>query len=134
MRHIMIIVLFVLSLNATSITMQSSYKTALKEAKKADRPLLIYLSMPHCKTCEYMNREVLNQTKIVSYLNKYYIVVHLDSDDHTLPRKLRANVSPVFHFIDPRTDEMIESIMGGRNASKFLKLLKYSYRDYRDGP
>jgi len=132
MRHIMIIVLFMLSLNATSITMQSSYKAALKEAKKTDRPLLIYLSMPHCKTCEYMNKKVLNQEKIVSYLNNHYIVVHLDSDDHTLPRKLRANVSPVFHFIDPRDGEMIESIMGGRNTSKFLKLLKYSYRDYKD--
>ena len=133
MRYILLLFAVVFSLNALNLTMQSDYKTALKVAKKLHRPLLIYLSMPHCKTCEYMNREVLNQTKIVSYLNKYYIVVHLDSDDHTLPRKLRANVSPVFHFIDPRDGEMIESIMGGRDTSKFLKLLKYSYHDYRDG-
>ena len=132
MRHVMILFLFAFSLNASSIIIQSDYLTALKVAKEKDRPLLIYLSMPHCKTCEYMNKKVLNQSDIITYLNTYYIVIHLDADDHQLPRKLRVNVSPVYHFIDPRSGQMIESIIGGRKASKFLKLLKRSYKDYQD--
>jgi len=132
MRYILLLFAVVFSLNASNLTMQSDYKTALKVAKKLHRPLLIYLSMPHCKTCEYMNKEVLNSADIVTYLNTHYIVVHLNADDHTLPRKLRSNVFPVYHFIDPRSGDMIESIMGGRNASKFLKLLKSSYRDYEE--
>jgi len=134
MRHILLFFILIFTLNASTITMQSDYKTALQVAKKKQQPLLIYLSMPHCKTCEYMNKEVLNRVDIVTYINTHYIVVHLNADDHTLPRKLRTNVSPVFHFIDPRSGEMIESIRGGRSTSKFLKLLQRSYSDYKATP
>ena len=59
-------------------------------------------------------------------------MVHLYTNDRTLPEDLKVEMSPVFHFIDSQNGEMIESIMGGRDAKRFLELLKRSYQDYED--
>ncbi|MGB6018398.1 MAG: DUF255 domain-containing protein, partial [Sulfurimonadaceae bacterium] len=112
--------------------MQEDYTVALKKAKKEDKPLMLYLYMLNCNACNYMNNEVFTDKRVVDYLTKNYVVVKLYTNDRGLPKELRVEMSPVFHFLNSQNSEMIESIIGGRNAEKFLKLLKNSYADYKE--
>ena len=128
MRYLLIIFLTVISLYA--LEMEEDYNGALKKAKVQERPLMAYLYMGNCRTCAYMDREVFSNPEVREYLEKHYVVVHLYTNDRTLPKDLKVEMSPVFHFINSQNGEMIESIMGGRDAKRFLELLKRSYQNY----
>ena len=132
MKYILILLLMMSSLQGYSLDMQEEYTEALQKAKNEDKPLLVYLFMLNCLTCEYMDGEVFQDKKVVDYLRKNYVVVKLYTNDRSLPKELRVEMSPVFHFINGQNGEMIESIMGGRSARKFLKLLRKSYDDYKE--
>lgn len=132
MKFILVLLLLFSSLHGLSVDIQEEYTSALKKAKKEDKPLLVYLFMLNCYTCEYMDGEVFQDKKVVTYLRKNYVVVKLYANDRSLPEELRVEMSPVFHFINGQNGEMIESIMGGRSARKFLKQLKNSYEDYKE--
>ena len=129
-RSVVILLFFTLVMSAHEVEMYEDYPEALAKAKAEERPLLIYLYMLNCKTCDYMNREVFTDSEVVTYLSENYVVVHLYTNDRTLPEPLRVELSPVFHFIDAQNGEMIESIMGGRHAGKFLELLRKSHTAY----
>jgi len=128
MRYILIIFLTVISLCA--LEMEEDYDDALAKAKVQERPLMAYLFMRNCRTCAYMDREVFSDPEVRDYLEHHYVVVHLYTNDRSLPEDLKVKMSPVFHFIDSQNGEMIESIMGGRDAKRFLQLLKRSYKEY----
>ncbi len=131
MRYLLIVFLTVISLHA--LVMEENYDDALRKAKVQERPLMAYLYMRNCRTCAYMDREVFSDPEVRKYLEQHYVVLHLYTNDRTLPEDLKVEMSPVFHFIDSHNGEMIESIMGGRDAKRFLELLKRSYKDYIDG-
>ena len=132
MKFILVLLLTLGSLHGLSIDIQESYTVAMKKAKEENKPLMIYLYMLNCYPCEYMDDHIFTDKKVNDYLAKNYVVVHLYTNDKELPKKLRVDMSPVFHFINPQNGEMIESIMGGRDADRFLKLLQNSYLDYKE--
>ena len=132
MKYILFLLLMISSLQGYSLDVQEEYTEALQKAKNEEKPLLVYLYMLNCLTCEYMDGEVFQDKEVVDYLRKNYVVVKLYTNDRSLPDELRVEMSPVFHFINGQNGEMIESIMGGRSARKFLKLLRKSYDDYKE--
>ena len=132
MKFILVLLLTLGSLHGLSIDIQESYPEALAKAKKENKPLMIYLYMLNCQTCEYMENHIFADKEVNDYLAKNYVVVHLYTNDKELSKELRVDMSPVFHFINPQNGEMIESIIGGRDANRFLKLLQNSYLDYKE--
>ena len=132
MRILWILLLTLGTLQAVSIDMQESYSVALEKAKNEDKPLLVYLYMLNCNTCKYMDNEAFRDEKVIDYLNKNYVVVKLYTNNRGLPKELRVEMAPVFHFIDSQSGEMLESIIGGRDPHRFLKQLQNSFADYRE--
>ena len=112
--------------------MEEEYSVALQKAKVEHKPLLAYLYMLNCDTCEYMNKIVFTNPEVIAYLDKHYVVVHLYTNSKDLPVDFRVKVSPVFHFLNSSNGEMLESIIGGRKPKKFLRLLRSSYGAYLD--
>ncbi len=131
MRFLLALLLTLTALNAASISWQHNYQKALSKAKSEDKPLMLYLYLPNCKSCGYMNENVFSDRQIIDYLGKNYVAVKLYPNDSGLPIELRSEMSPVFFFLNSQNSEVIESIMGGKNAEKFLKLLQESYDGYK---
>lgn len=130
---IWVVLLFVWgALHAVPLEMYERYAVALQKAKESDKPLLVYLHRRNCHACDYMENTILPEPKVAAYLNANYIVVRLYTNDKELPKALRAEMSPVFHFLNPQNNEMIESIIGGRNVEKFMHLLQNVYNDYKE--
>jgi thioredoxin-related protein len=100
------------------------YDSALSEAKKTHRPLMLFLSKPHCKTCRFMKEKVFTDTKVQAYLQKHYVAAELNIRDKTLPGSYRMPMSPVFTFIDPERSEIVEQIIGGRKSTAFMHTLQ----------
>jgi len=130
MRILWILLVMISLSQAHTVEMYEDYSEALGAAKVQQRPLLIYLYMLNCKTCVYMDDAVFADERVVDYLLDNYIVLHLYTNDRSLPQELRVDMSPVFHFIDPSDEGMIESIIGGRDPEHFLELLERGHRLY----
>lgn len=131
MRILFALLLTLTLLEAASVRWQHNYQKAINAAKTENKPLLVYLYLPGCKTCEYMNSHVFNDKDVAAFMAKNYIAVKLYPNDRDLPEKFRTEISPVFYFVNSQDSEMIESVMGGKNAEKFLELLQESFTTYR---
>jgi len=131
--RILIALLFLLeALYGASISWERNYPKALDKAKRADKPLMVYLYLPDCGTCNYMNKNVFTQRGVIDYLEKNYVAVKLYTNDKGLPDELKSEMAPVFHFIDPRSSKKIETVIGGKNAESFLELIEESYGAYKE--
>lgn len=118
-----IFLLFSLTLSGGTLTWHSDYNEAFNIAKKEHKLFMLFLTQPGCKTCVYMRDKTLQDTKVKTYLQTHFIVAELYMQARSLPRRYRAQMSPVFTFIDPEEDDIVEQIMGGRTPKRFLQTL-----------
>ena len=132
MRLLLALLLALTALNAATIGWQHNYQKALAKAKGGDKPLLVYLYLPNCKSCSYMNDNVFSDKRVIDYVEKNYVAVKLYPNDKGLPQALQSGMSPVFYFLNSQNAEVIESVMGGKNAEKFLELLQKSHDGYKE--
>ena len=121
-----------ITLLALDLEVYTDYERAIKEANRSEKALLIYLYQEGCSTCAYMDQHVFTDKKVLVYLSKHYTVLHVKSHNTSLPKRFYADMSPVFHFVNPSDGSMIESIMGGRQPKAFLSKLQKSYLEYKD--
>lgn len=132
MRTLMITLLLSLGLHAASLDWSRSYEKGLESAKVTNKPLLLYLCMPGCGTCRFMNEEVFTDRDVKAYLQKHFVYVKLYGDDKSLPEDLKMPMAPVFHFIDPRSNERIDTIVGGKRVDAFLDTLESILETYNN--
>ncbi|MCJ7765280.1 MAG: thioredoxin family protein [Thiovulaceae bacterium] len=100
MRFLLALLLSLTALNAASISWQHDYQMALSKAKSEDKPLMVYLYLPNCKTCSYMNKNVFRAKSVTDYMGKNYVAVKLYPNDSGLPAALRSEISPVFFSLN----------------------------------
>ena len=116
--------LFTLSLYASDVAWFDSYIKAAQAAKTQNKPMLVFMNKPGCGSCEYMKENVFTDESVVAYLNENYISVSLDIYTNDAPKELQVTVTPVFHFLNSDTSQAIETLIGGKTAPFFVKLLK----------
>lgn len=113
-----------LGLNASEVAWSSSYIAASQTAKDENRPMLVFMNKPGCGSCAYMKENVFTDAAVIAYLNDNYVAISLDIHKNDAPADLQVNVTPVFHFLKPDGSKSQESLIGGKTAPFFLKLLK----------
>jgi len=124
MKNLILLVLLTLSVCASDVKWFDSYAKALKTAKNANKPMLLFMNKPGCGSCAYMKENVFTDAAVVEYLNSNYVAVSLDIHTNDAPEELQVNVTPVFHFLNSDGSKSIETLVGGKTAPFFLKLLK----------
>ena len=124
MRPFFLLALLALALAAEPIRWVDDYDRAFAQARAAHKPLMLFLTRPGCKSCTYMREAVLTDDAVQAYVNARFIAAELPIRAPGLPEKYRVEVSPVFTFIDPAEDEIVEQIIGGKKAAPFLKTLQ----------
>jgi len=124
MRPFVLLTLLALTLGAAPVRWVGDYETAFAQARAAHKPLMLFLSRPDCRSCTYMREAVFTDNAVQAYVNARFIAAELPIRDPGLPEKYRVEVSPVFTFIDPAEDEIVEQIIGGKKAMPFLKMLQ----------
>lgn len=116
--------LFSISLLASEVSWFHSYSQAAQVAKQNQKPMLVFMNKPGCGSCQYMKENVFTNQSIIEYLNAHYVSISLDINTNDAPQKLQVKVTPVFHFLTSSGEKSIETLIGGKTAPYFLKLLK----------
>ena len=80
---------------SASIQWRRDWETALEEAKKADRPLLLELYLEGCPHCRRLDTETHADAAVAVALNERFIPVRLEGRGHMdLVKKLAVTGAP----------------------------------------
>jgi thioredoxin-related protein len=99
------------------------FDTALHEAQKSNKVIVLKAMTEHCHFCKKMDREVLIDASVVKALTKDFIVVQVDITKSSLPLGLTAELTPTFFFIN-KNKKVLQKIVGSWNVEDFLEILK----------
>lgn len=123
MRAILGLIFMIISVFGGDIVWQTSYKEAVEKAKNESNPMVLFMNQPGCGACEYMKKNVLSDPQIVEYLNAHYVAVSLDIHKNDAPEQFQVKVTPVFHFVRGDGSIIQPTLIGGKTAPFFIKLL-----------
>jgi hypothetical protein len=112
------------SLFSNELVWLNNYNNALLQSKKSNKPLLIYYTMPGCKACIFMKKDVFTNQEISIFLKENFVLLELDVKNKDVPENLRAKVTPTFEFINFKEQRVADTIIGGKKAFKFLELIE----------
>ena len=124
MKKLLLLTLMTLGLYASEVSWPTSYVTASQTAKAENKPMLVFMNKPGCGSCAYMKENVFTDAAIIAYLNNNFISISLDVHENDAPKALQVTVTPVFHFLNADGSKSQETLIGGKTAPFFLKLLK----------
>ena len=125
MRKIFIIlILSAVTLLSSGIKWEDDYHSALKEAKKQNKPVLFISSRHTCKYCVMLEETTFQDQRVIKGLNQDFISVTSYSDERDyMPRELWRPGTPAIWFLLPSGEPMFEPIMGAIDANNFLQAL-----------
>lgn len=110
-----------------NLLFSASFETALNEAKKTHKMLLVELVMESCSYCEKMDKYVLSNDEVKQILNDHYIFIKLDIHKDDIPEILTSRLTPTFYFINASEGKIIKDIIGASSKSQFLAYLETQY-------
>lgn len=99
-----------------------SYKTALENAKKENKPVFIMLYADWCPHCNQMKKEVFSDSKVMDFLNKNYVCVwkNIEKEEGiALKNKFNTKSLPAFLFLDAN-ETLLYVLKGGMKSPEFL--------------
>lgn len=90
---------------ATEMGFERDYKTALKKAEVANKPLMMVLGADYCPWCRKFERNTLSSTLIKPILDKEVITLVVDKkfDVESFPSEFQTQLTPKVFFINPKT-------------------------------
>jgi thioredoxin-related protein len=103
----------------------SMYQKALSLVQEKDSSTLVMLKLTsqECHFCKKMDKEVLADASVHTFIEKHFIVVDIDVKNEEVPLNLTYKVTPTFFFID-KHENVIYKIQGSWNKKDFIDLLE----------
>ncbi len=105
-----------------------SYKTAIENAKKENKPVFVMLYADWCPHCNQMKKEVFSDPKVMDFLNKNYVCVwkNIEKEEGTaLKNKFKTNSLPAFLFLDSN-ETVLYALKGELKTPEFLAEANYA--------
>lgn len=109
---------------AEVLSYETSYEVAVKKAKKYKKNILLVLVANYCPWCRKFEQRVLSKNDVNTQIHKNYIPLIINKEKDSFPQKYNQSFSPIVYFIDYKTLESYESVVGYNNKDEFLYLLK----------
>ncbi|NWF65997.1 MAG: thioredoxin family protein [Campylobacterales bacterium] len=113
-----------LTLFASELKFYNSMDTSLIDAKKSEKNILLFLTQEGCPACEYMKDVVLEDEVVKNYLLNNFLVVEYDINKDGTPKGFKAYGTPTIYFLDSDKKEIAKKVVGARQKSDFLEILK----------
>lgn len=104
---------------------ETDYNTALAKAKKAGKPLLLFMTTSYCPWCRKLENRILSQNDIDAKVKNKYIPVMLDLDkDKFLDKFAKTRFTPILYIINSKDESTEHKFVGYNNRGEFLRVLK----------
>jgi len=95
------------------------YLSALKEAKRTGKIIMLAIRAMDCPYCDKMEKETLSDGSVQSALETDFVTVHYNQDLEPLPLGIQEGMTPNFIFVDK--DENIMNMYPGMRTPKEFK-------------
>ncbi|PHS57067.1 MAG: thioredoxin [Sulfurimonas sp.] len=122
MRFLLLVCLILSSLWATNLDWIHDYDKALKEAKKENKDVYLFIGADRCRFCDRFKDFTLSDKDIMKRLRDEYILVYLSRNQHYIPDKYEKYQVPRHYFLTSK-GEIIFETRGGREIAGFNDLL-----------
>jgi len=110
---------------AKEMKYETDYKAALEKAKKANKPLMVFMSTSYCPWCRKLESQILAKEHIDRKIHEKYVPVMLNFDEKKFPEYLtKVRITPTLYIVNPKSEKIEEKVVGYNNRSAFLHLLK----------
>jgi len=104
---------------------ETDYQVALEKAKKANKPLMVFMSTFYCPWCRKLESQILAKDTIDQTIHEKYVPVMLNFDEKQFPENLaQTRITPTLYIVNSENEKIEEKVIGYNNRSAFLHLLK----------
>ncbi len=111
-----------------SLNWEQDIRSAWQLAVKADRPMLVFLTMDDCIYCKKMKRTTLRDRQVVRDLQSQFVSVTLNvKDAPDLVKLLKVKSFPTTVIIETNGD-VVESIAGFQSVKQLRERLHKTLR------
>lgn len=124
MKLLLLPFLFAFSLLAAEPDWLMDFDEAKARAAAENKPIMMMISRVGCPACEYMEDFVLVDDEIRTYLDAYFVSLHLDVDETEIPKGFRVFGTPTFYFLDPSGKKIGRQLAGALKKGPFLEKLR----------
>ncbi len=108
----------------SKLKFETSYDKALEKAKKLNKPLMLILVTNYCPWCKKFEDRVLYKKDIYEKIKKDFVAVIINKEKDKFPKKFDKSITPIIHFIDPKTQKSFKTIVGYHNKDEFIYIIK----------
>ena len=110
---------------AADMGYETNYKTALDKAKKAGKPLMLFMTTSYCPWCRKLENRILSQSDIDKSIKEKYIPVTLNLDKDSYPKQFAdTRFTPILYIVNSTTEKIEHQFVGYSTRDEFLHLLK----------
>lgn len=112
---------------ADSITWRTSLGSALQEAQKTKRPLVVYFSTTWCGPCQIMKRTTFKDASVIQE-SKKWVMVQIDGDkEPQLVKKYKVDGYPTMLALKPN-GAIVSRASGGMSTKALLNWQRSKYQ------
>ena len=103
----------------------TNYKEAFSVANSENKPVFILFSTEYCRWCTKLKETTLKDTTLKSRLEKEFIVLFLDKNRDSYPKKYKVRGVPAVYMTD-KSEEIFTSMVGYyKDPKDYLKWFNY---------
>ncbi len=118
MKTFLLLLSFVLSLNAVELGWSHNYQKGLQEAKKEHKLVYVLITSDHCGWCRKFERTTLQNKAIKERLKREFITIHLSREWDEIPAAFQTSPIPRHYFVDAKGNILYLSL-GHRDVEMF---------------
>lgn len=122
MTKIVLGLALVASVLMADIQWEKSYESALSQATKEKKNVMVMLSKEGCPACEYMKGVVFEDKIVQDTVNQNFVSVYMDVHKNNIPSSLEFMGTPTFYFLNSK-GQILKRHDGGAKISKFLQII-----------
>lgn len=117
---------------AKEMKFSRDYKSALQQAKKVNKPLMLVIVADYCPWCRKLERQTLASVQIKSRLKEVVpLIMDQTYDAQRFPKMYLTPRKPTIFFINPHTEEHFLESPGYVKKEEFSAVLDQMQKEYR---
>ncbi len=125
MKHLLFILLLIISLHAQHVNWRSGYDSAHQDALKTNKLLMVLLIDKECPACHKMLRETFTNQAYIETINELFVSVIVTKDQfESYPIEMLYTMEyPAVFFLDKHELFIGDNIFGYMDSNTFKKHL-----------
>ncbi len=109
---------------AEAMHYETNYEAALKRAKKEKKNIMLVLVSNYCPWCRKFEARVLVKKEVDDLVQKHFVPLIINKEKEPFPKRFDKGFTPIVHFINYKTEQRYEGIVGYNSKDEFLYILK----------